>query len=102
AAELATPPIVDEENAVIELRKAAGLFTAYSTSNQNWKKYQQGDFGFPFTARERPLAQAVVRENGGIFDLLDAAMAKEAFYWPNHPATPLISWLLPDLAPQRS
>src|SRR5947209_7353599 len=38
AAELATPPIVDEENAVIELRKAAGLFTAYSTSNQNWKK----------------------------------------------------------------
>lgn len=102
AGDLATPPATDEENAVIELSEAAGQIDGYANASKSpWQAYDQGDAGYPLTGKERPLLARAIQDNAGVFELVDAAMAKPGFYWPNQPTSPLITWMLPSLSPQR-
>jgi len=100
-ADIRTPEMPDQENAVVELRKAASLLRVHGKEVSAWLRYDMGDRGLPMTSKERSFAHQASRENANVVPLFDEAMGKKGFCWPTQMSSPLIDVQLSDLSPQR-
>jgi hypothetical protein len=98
AQDLETPYVSDEDNAALGLRAAAG---ALNTKSEAWQRWDALDHVLPMTDEERDAARRMLEENEKVLAQLDVALDKPAADWQIHPRPPVISLLLPDLAPQR-
>jgi hypothetical protein len=99
--DLRTPPVPEDENAVIELRRAGAMVSTYANTSGSWATYQRTNRRDPLTPQELSTLGKIVSDNRAAIPLVDAAMKKTRFFWPSQPTSPVISWLLPDLTPQR-
>lgn len=97
AEDFALPPVPDDENAAVLLRRAADLLVPPADSATSLS-----DFGDPEFCREHAeLAAQLVRNNAETLALVRAARDMTVARWGTVIASPLINIMLPHLAPQR-
>src|SRR5688500_13626054 len=92
------PPILDDQNAVVDLRRA---WTALAGS-ASWQSINGKQYKLPLSTVDSAAIRAAVAENRSVFDDLDRAAAKPGAHWQVVLKSPAISTLLPELNAQNN
>ena len=96
--DFAVKGVADADNAVIDLRAAAGSIDA---SRQQFQDYETLTAAIPLTDKERRLIAAVVADNAAAFAGVDLAVTRKGVDWKIPVKSPAIQILLPDLGQMR-
>ncbi len=95
------PPIPDDQNAAVEVQ--AALAAVHPQSNADETVGHMQGFVLPFLGGERAAVAAFLTEKAAALPLMDAAMEKPQFVWPEVPwgGRPAIDAMLPGLSDWR-
>jgi hypothetical protein len=98
-ADLRSPPVADESNAVIELRAAAKLI---DSQTEKWKAANElYSLRLPFSEKDLAVLRDAIEPNAAAMPLVEAAMGKSDVDWGLSFQSPMILIELPDLRNQR-